>query len=439
MNVVTRYTSAGVWQQVRPRLQRLDLMSIVGNASSLSATAIVTSGLGFVFWTVAARSASPAAVGLAAAAVSASSLIASMSMLGLGTFLIGEIAAARPGAASLVSTGFFVVGLCGCLLGTTFVALGPVVVPEFRPLSGAVAFGVIFAAAAGIQAVASLLDQLMVGLLRGELQLARNTIFALGKLIALVVAAPLLVRDNGLVIFGVWPLGTLVSIAALGGFLLLRPVAGPGLSRPRFELLGRIGRTALLHHTLNLALQAPTLVLPVLVTALLSSTANAYFYTASMIATVAFLPQTALAVTLYALGARNPGALGARARVTLVLGLAEGAVAIAIIQLIGDRLLAAFGGNYASEAGFTLRILILAIVPMVIKTHFVAFARVRRRVHVGAIAVVLGACLELAAAAIGGRLGGLAGLSVGWVLAMGIEGICMLPPVWRMALGPARE
>jgi O-antigen/teichoic acid export membrane protein len=407
-------------------------LTVIGNVSSLSATALVTSGLGFVFWSVSARTAPPAAVGLAAAAISASTLLGTISLLGLGTLLIGEIAADGPRQGSLLATSLLVVGVAGSLCGLVFALLGPAFVQQLQPLrAGWLSLGLFVIAAGGI-AVGLLVDQLMIGQLRGELQLARNTLYALTKLGLLIGVIPLMVGDQGVLIFATWPLGNLLSLLALGAFLVWRPI-GLQLARPDFSLLRRLGGRALGHHALNLSLQAPSLALPLLVTILLSTTANAYFYTAWMIASVAFLPQTALAVTLFAIGAREPAALVSRVRLTLVLGLAGGLAAIVVTLFAADWLLGVFGGRYAAEASSTLRILVLAVIPIVVKTHFVALARVRRQVGAASIAVATGAGVELIAAVIGARLDGLPGLSLGWLLGMCVEAAYMAPPVWRTA------
>ena len=64
---------------------------IAFNAGSLMAAIVVNSGLGFVFWWLAARTFSPSEVGFAAAAVSAMTLLGTLGVLGLGTLLIGEL------------------------------------------------------------------------------------------------------------------------------------------------------------------------------------------------------------------------------------------------------------------------------------------------------------------------------------------------------------
>src|ERR1035438_10132630 len=64
---------------------------LLSNASSLLATTGVTSGLGFAFWTFAAKMFSQQAVGYGSAAVSAMTLLGTIGMFGLGTMLIGEL------------------------------------------------------------------------------------------------------------------------------------------------------------------------------------------------------------------------------------------------------------------------------------------------------------------------------------------------------------
>ena len=61
------------------------------NSASLICTTVVTSSLGFVYWWLAAQLFSPEAVGLASAAISAMTLLATISIFGLGTMLIGEL------------------------------------------------------------------------------------------------------------------------------------------------------------------------------------------------------------------------------------------------------------------------------------------------------------------------------------------------------------
>jgi hypothetical protein len=300
---------------------------------------------------------------------------------------------------------------------------------DFRELQTDVGTVVLFALAVGGTPVALILDQVLVGRLRGEVQLIRNSIFAVGKLVALAVAAALTLPHDAIMIFATWPLANLVSLAIILRTRRLRQVVT--LGRPRISMLRRLGGAALEHHALNLSVQLPSLILPVLVTAQLSATANAYFYTAWMVASVAFLPQTSLATTLFAIGVREPAALVSRARLTMLLGLASGLGMWVVVAIGGDWILAVFGHQYAEGAGLLLRLLTLAAVPLMVKNHFIAFLRIHRRIRLGVIAIAAGGALELVGAALGARVGEVPGLSIGWVLALTLEAACMMPSVWR--------
>jgi O-antigen/teichoic acid export membrane protein len=406
---------------------------IVGNAGSMLLTSIVTSALGVVFWWLGAREFSPTAVGVAAAAISASQLLASLSVLGFGTLLISELPSmSHQERGSLVTSALVVAGGVGAGLGTAFALAGPLFMADLDPLRGDVAWVLFFALAVSCTAVALVLDQVLMGSLHSELQLLRNTIYAVGKLAALFGAGLLLFPNSGATIFATWPLANLVALA-----VVVRIAAQSGdvlaLGRPRRSVLRGLGGAALGHHALNLAIQLPSMVLPVLVTALLSAEVNAYFYTAWMIAGVAGLPQMSLAMTLFAIGVREPEVLAQRTRLTLMLGALAGVAAIVVVGIGGDWILSVFGRNYAEQASLTLRLLTIAVLPLLIKNHYIALFRVNRRIAAAAVAVALGATLEVFGAIVGARLGGIPGLSIGWLVGLSLEAAWMLPSVWRTA------
>src|SRR5699024_11067773 len=127
----------------------------------------------------------------------------------------------------------------------------------------------------------------LIGLLRGELQLGRNTLFALVKLLVLALVGLVVAGRSGLLIYATWIAGSLVSLAFLVALARRRPRWRAAV-RPEWALLRKLGRAALGHHALNLALQVPGLTLPVLVTIVLSATANAHFYVAWMVVSLLF-------------------------------------------------------------------------------------------------------------------------------------------------------
>src|SRR5258707_502014 len=102
---------------------------------------------------------------------------------------------------------------------------------------------------------------------------------------------------------------TLISTARLGTATVGGLLGAGSPSLPSLHLLRLMGRAALSHHLLNLALQPPSLLLPVFVTVLLSAQLNAAFYIAWMVAGFVFIGPRSLAVVLYAISSREPSSV----------------------------------------------------------------------------------------------------------------------------------
>src|SRR6266567_4001682 len=230
---------------------------ILFNAGSLVGTTAVTSVLGFVFWWLAARAFPPEAVGLASAAISAMTLLGSVAIVGLGTLLLGELPLQRGREGSLISAALFALGV-------------------------------------SLTAITLVLDDALIGLFRGGLQLWRNSCFAVVKLAVLLAVSLWLSRAFGMTIYATWAIGNICSLVALAGYVLAKKGWVGRNYLPQWGLLRKLGLSALRHHLLNVTLQAPALVLPVLVTVLLSATVNAWFYVSWNLSSMANIFSAAL-------------------------------------------------------------------------------------------------------------------------------------------------
>ncbi len=405
---------------------------ILVNAGSLVGTTAVTSVLGFAYWWLAARQFSPEAVGLASAAISAMTLLGSLGILGLGTLLIGELPRQQGKEASLISATLSVVGAVGGCLGIVFAAVAPYLSNDFRVLRAGMENVALFAAGVSLTAITSVLDQALIGLLRGELQLWRNALFAGGKLAALFVAGLWLSHTTGLTIYATWVIGNALSLAALARFALVKGARRSYL--PQWGLLRKLGPAALKHHALNLTLDAPALILPVLVTVLLSATTNAWFYISWSLASVANIVTVILTTVLYAVSSAQPTELAHKIRLTLSLALVATALATCVLLLGTRQVLGLFGHSYAEQAAWSLRILALESFPFIIKSHYIAVSRIQGRVAHATLLTIASGILELGGAALGARLGGLSGLSLGWLAAVCIEAVIMFRTVYRVLI-----
>ena len=403
---------------------------ILVNAGSLVGTTGVTSALGFVYWWLAARQFSPEALGLASATVSAMTLLGTFGVLGLGTLLMGELPRQRGKEAPLISATLIVVAGVGGCLGFAFAVVARYLSPGFQVLSASTGNIALFAFGVSLTAVTIVLDQALIGLLRGSLQLWRNTIFAGVKLTALFIVSIWLAHATGLTIYVTWMIGNIVSLASLVGFVMVKGGRLRGIL-PQWGLLRKLGSFAIKQHALNLTLQAPALILPVLITILLSAATNAWFFVSWSLAGLANIVSSALTMTLYAVSSAQHDLLAHRIRLTLSLAFAACAVANCVLLLDTRQVLGLFGHSYAEQSAWSLRILSLESFPFIIKDHYIVVNRIQGRiVHATRVTIATG-LLELGGALLGAHLGGLTGVSLGWFAAVCIEAMFMFRTVYR--------
>lgn len=393
-------------------------------------TTALTATFGFFYWLLAARNFSPEAVGFASAAISAMMLMGTVGVLGFGTLLIGELPRQQDKKKALISTALITAGGAGGILGILFAVMSPRISPDLRALSESFANITLFSFGICLTAIALVLDQALIGLLRGSLQFWRNVIMAVVKLGALLVVGLWFSNRSGLSIYATWVFGNLVSLIIIA-VLAFSKSWHLRAFLPHWGLLRNHGLSALRHHALNLALQVTGLMLPILVTALLSVRMNAYFYTAWMIANLAFVIPVALTTVLYAVVSADPTSLIQKTRLTLKLSFLVGLLAVGVLMAGSSLVLNFFGASYAQEAAWSLRLLSLSVFPVIIRTHYVAIYRILNRVSQTAKVMAICAIFELALAALGGKIGGLAGLCLGWTVAHYVEAAFMLRTVHR--------
>jgi O-antigen/teichoic acid export membrane protein len=120
-------------------------------------------------------------------------------------------------------------------------------------------------------------------------------------------------------------------------------------------------------------------VIPVLVTARLSSTDNAYFYTTWMMGGIFLIISPAVSQSLFAEGAHNPHEVFTKARSSLLAIGVMLAPCIAGVFVIGGTLLSAFGSSYEQHSIGLLRIVLIAAIPDAVTNVYVAVLRVQGR------------------------------------------------------------
>ncbi|MGR6964716.1 lipopolysaccharide biosynthesis protein [Geodermatophilus sp. URMC 61] len=406
---------------------------MVTNAVSAASATVATSALGLAYWFVAARSFSPSAVGFSSAAVSGMTLVSTLSSLGLTTYVLGEAQRIRERRRSLIVTTLMATGFTTTVLAVIYAVVVPLLSQDLRPLAASTWTVLLFVVGATATAVGGVLDAALLGALYGRIQLHRNTLFGVLKLLLLVLAGIVLANSGGLILFATWVAGAVLSLVWLA--IARGRWTQACLSELRLSaivpLLRDVMPPVLRHQLLNLGLKVPLLTLPVLVISVVSAEANANFYIAWQLTSTAFVLPASLAGMLYAVGADDSRALAQRLRLTLTISVVLTLIAAGVLSGGAPWILSVFGEQYVRNGTGALIVLALAGIPTVVKNHYVAVCRIGRRVHNAVPLIYLGAALEMGMAFLGGRHAGLLGFASGWLIALTLESCLMLPLVVR--------
>jgi O-antigen/teichoic acid export membrane protein len=410
---------------------------LLDNAGSLLATTGLTALLGFVYWTVATRMFSQQAIGYGSAAVSAFTLLGTIGMFGLGTLLIGELPRRSTTRAGLVSAALLACALGSLLLGIGFVLVAPHVSGHFAVVLGTPGRAALFVAGSVVTAVTLVFDQATIGLLRGQLQLARNVTFAVFKLAILPAAAIFLHDGFGFGVTAAWVAGMALSLAATAAWLRLKGTHV--LPRPHWGILRELGWTAMAHNWLNIAINVPLTMLPVLVTILVSPAANGAYYVALMLASFLYAVPASLSTVLFAVVAGDPTVAARKLRFAIRLSLLIGLPGMIVLGAGAHFLLSLFGPGYAADA--TVPLILLAIgypfgIPIAL---YIAVCRASGKITRAAVVLTTFAAIDLGMAAVGAVYGGLIGLQLMLLAGRVIEALLLTPTVLRAAMGQGRH
>jgi len=407
------------------------LQFLMKSAAALASTSLVTSALGFLYWVVAARTFSAVAVGESSTAISAMSLLAPFTVFGLGTLLIAELPELKTGRARLVSTAVTISATMGALLALVCAFALPQGFLGVYGIGHELGRTLLFCAAVATQGAGMLLDQALLSMVGGGMQLWRNLTQSVVKLVLLAVFAVTLAKYSSLTIFASWFIANAVSLVVMA-VVLMRKFRVPLRSLvPSLSTLHGLKFSAAKHHGLNIALFVPFFAMPMVANAVLGPEKSGYFFAAwSLAGFVMFLP-FALATALFASGSRDSEAFLTGFRHTLRYSLLICLIANIGIWVLGKLALAVFGSNYASNAYLALIATCIGGFGLVIKDHHVALARINGTVGREAILIAALSGFEAVAAVVGAHLGGITGLGVGWLVATVLDALVCGPLVWK--------
>jgi O-antigen/teichoic acid export membrane protein len=416
-------------ERVRGALQTS--ATLIVNSGALAIGTVATAVLGFAYWWLAARLFPPEAIGKASAILSVMALVGLLGDAGIGTLLMGEIVR-HPGKAPGLVAAAVSVGLAlGLGLALSFV-FGADFLGSDRLIEGRVV-GVAFVLGCGLAVVSKVADQALLGSLRGTSAMIRNVLFSAFKL-ALIVAAAAAGSASAIIL--TWVAALLASWIGLD--LLTRGSARRLVRAPDFYLLHTLRGRVFGHYALDVALQAPLIIVPYLVLVLLSPATTAAFASVWMLVSTAAVVPAVLATVLFPVVMAGPKQFQHLFLVSLTASLLFSLACAAFIFTYSQQILGIFNPAYPEIAGMSLRFLGFSLLGSTFKFHACTLARLGDTMRRASPWFALGGLLELGFVVAGAKLGGLEGLVLGWTLAVSIEGACV-GLVWAFATkwGPA--
>lgn len=384
-------------------LHRARSDSLVRNSLYLMASTVVTAGLGYVFWAIAAHAFTSKEVGIAAAVISLCSTTALLTYLGSSAMLIERL----PGNECSSRWTALLVQVCLATAGVTAVATAvavPVLVtfsPDYRLFFSTAPRIIVAVAGATAWTLVNLLGGAFIAARRAGRLLSIQTLVSASKLLFLLPLAAAGMGAAGLV--GAWAVGAAVGVGV--GFAWLVPRMGLGRrpgSRPRRQTgvttdghpasdtpprhrrpaglpNSAFMRRLLAQHLTSVGGTVTPLVLPVLVVLRLGVTLNAYFYITWMMGGIFLTVSTSVSSAVFAEGVRARSDLRsvvAKALCVIVVILLP---AMAVMIVGGKLILGLFGAPYAA-AGYGLLILLaIASLPDAVSNVAVAVFRVTHR------------------------------------------------------------
>ncbi|GAA2522979.1 hypothetical protein GCM10010423_15060 [Streptomyces levis] len=403
------------------------LETVLRNGHILTFSTLVTSGLGALYWALAARSYSDDTVGRNYAAVAAMMLLAGIGQLNLTNVMIRFTPVAGHRSRRLVVVSYLAASLTTAVLTVGFVLLIPVLSPGLAFLrSPLVACGFILATAG--YAVFVLQDGVLTGLRRSGWVVLENLVFALVKIVLVVALAFLTVTG----ILWSWALSVVVAIA-LANFLLFArflPRRRDIVSADRTDPGGPTGRYIVADYTGAMFWLAATTSLPILVLNHLGPRQAAFFSLSWLVAFFLYHLNTSMGSSLIVEAANDPARLGAHCRLVLrhtALLLVGG---VAVLCAAAPLILRIFGEDYAENGAALLRLTAVSALPNLVVVAAVSICRVRRRLRLLMVIMVTECTLAIGLSYVLLRVMGITGVGAAWVAAQTLVAAALW---WRRA------
>jgi O-antigen/teichoic acid export membrane protein len=336
----------------------------------------LTSGLGLLFWILAARLYDSATVGVNSTVLSAMTLLGTAAQLNLGNALLRFVPVAGRHVRALVVGCYAAAVAAATLAGAVFALGASWWAPELHAVFGGSELVAFFTLCTPVWAMFVMQDYVLPAIKKATLVPVENLVFSVLKIVFLGGAAAL---GMWVGIAFAWVVATAVIVLLVSIYLarVLPRSAGAETVSPTVTVRD-VASFVRADYAGTVLLLAAVFGLPLAVLARLGPEAAAVYGIAWQIAYALYLVVNGMGQSLVAHVAADPHKLEAARRSMVHKAMALLVPAVLVIAVGAYPLLSLFGAHYADEGSLLLVLLVLSAIPNVITWSTVWAARVRR-------------------------------------------------------------
>lgn len=355
MDVMAYLTRMPRFEQTLSRVVAHVRTPLYANAYALTANQFVGAGIGFVYWLAAARLYSPEVVGQSAALISTVLFLASFSTLSLNAGMIRFLPRAGAGSIRLLVYTYATSLVFAAVIASLVLLLTTRTELALELLSNNTIWPGLLVLTTMVWCLLMVQDGALIGMRRSVYVLGENSLYALTKLLLLILGVTLF-YENGILTSWFLPVPLFVGAVAILVFSRLLPAHVKDTQAYASGVtIRQVAASVSWDHVGSLFAEAVVRLLPLLVVELAGSSENAYFYQAWLIATTIYFVSSNMSSSFTVEASANLGQIALYSR-RILLHMARLIVPAVLLIFIGAPLgLSLFGPAYAHESTPVLR------------------------------------------------------------------------------------
>lgn len=401
---IVRLRTAGLRRELAVPLFR--------NAYALMLNTVVNSGLGLLYWILAAREFSAAEVGRGSALVSLMVLVSTVTQLNFGGALVRFLPRAGAGSRGLLCTAYGIAAAFAVIGTTAVMAYCHLALRPGDALWVSLPFAAWFVVSTTAWSLFNLQDAALIGLTSAIWVPLENGTYGLVKLVLLIVVAQTGQAEG---VFTSWSLPVIALLIPVNLLIFRRILprhAAAGAAEAQPPGGATLRRYIAGDFAAQLFNQLSSTFLPVLVVSLLGAEQGAYFLPAQTIFAAMGMLSAAITSALVVAAAKEPEDAPRHARAVLRRICVIVLPAAVVVTLAAPLVLSLFGTEYRAHATTVLQLMMASLFPRVIVSLYVTKCRLANRTFLIAILQFVQAAILITATVLLAPMIGL--VAVGW-------------------------